>query len=453
MTAGAIQALDQDAFRFGSAFQQGQDRHNQSQIARLLGDGDTAGAIGVASQGDDPSQVMRLLGRQQEQKTQAREVETQQRQFSQAQSRELGGVMFQAATYLLELPPEQRAQAGQQIAEESRRRGLPMDPFDTEDLTDGALGGVVGQLGGVFGHAPEPDFKTGTVGGRAFRIDAADPNADPQFYDPGISAAAGADDARADRTYERGVFESDREFKAPDSRQGTVVMGPDGQLIYAQGSDAMINRQTNRADRTQLEGARDEAGDASAIAPILEEAQALLSGGLETGFGRDITGNAQRAYAGASDVLEAQTGNTLPGAEQADLRGAQFEQFNSISQELGARALSLFGGSDTERELIVAIRTNPGITYRPETNQRILQRKVRAILVLQNKPVILSEFQRTNPSGVTQDGRTWDQYWRDYQIATFGSDLEATNRQTGETVGAPETRVGGTPPPPGFVED
>lgn len=228
-------------------------------------------------------------------------------------------------------------------------------------------------------------------------------------------------------------------FKPDDA---SVVYGPDGQPIYATGSAATMNMNA-RADRTMLDEARTGAADAEAVAPLLTRAQEILDSGFETGFGRDITGQGQRAYLAAGNVVNDLSGGRLqlPNREQVEQTVGQLEELDSITKEAGAQALRLFGGSDTERELLVAIQTNPRVDALPQTNRNIIDRKLRAIRVLMDKPVLMSEFQRLHPSGVTPDGTTWDQFWRNHQTEEFGMEVPTTNAQTGAPVAEPQTNV------------
>jgi len=156
-----------------------------------------------------------------------------------------------------------------------------------------------------------------------------------------------------------------------------------------------------------------KANGASDMLASMDEMEDILDGGYQSGALAPAIGNVNRVATafGASD-----------GAGAAD-----FERMNSLSRELGAKALALFGGSDTEKELEVAIQTNPGPSYGPEANRAIIARKRKAIDILSSRADFMAQWASQNGSLVTKDpqGRTLTKAWLDHQRDAFGQGEDA----------------------------
>ena len=103
-------------------------------------------------------------------------------------------------------------------------------------------------------------------------------------------------------------------------------------------------------------------------------------------------------------------------------RVADYETAGQIAKDLGVIKLSLIGGSDTERELQVAIDTSPSPDKLPSTNRTIIANQRRAIEVLQAEPDFKTEWINKNGSLSKLDKDTGEPYgkaWRKYQKENF----------------------------------
>jgi len=159
----------------------------------------------------------------------------------------------------------------------------------------------------------------------------------------------------------------------------------------------------------------------------LDEVENILSR-YDTNALAGVSGNAARV----------QSALGLGGEQKA----ADFEQLNSLSRELGADALKLFGGSDTEKELQVAIETNPRPEYTPDANRRIVERKRKAIQVLSSQADFTSEWLQRNGSTAAKDrqsGKSYGAAWKQHQKATFGDSSDNDNGW--QNVGGVKIRV------------
>jgi hypothetical protein len=103
-------------------------------------------------------------------------------------------------------------------------------------------------------------------------------------------------------------------------------------------------------------------------------------------------------------------------------RAADYETAQQIAKDLGVIKLGLIGGSDTERELQVAIDTSPSPDKTVETNKRIIANQRRAIEVLQAEPDFKTEWVNKHGSLTAIDkasGDTYGKAWRKYQKEAF----------------------------------
>lgn len=103
-------------------------------------------------------------------------------------------------------------------------------------------------------------------------------------------------------------------------------------------------------------------------------------------------------------------------------RAADYEMASQIAKDLGVIKLGLIGGSDTERELQVAIDTSPSPDKTVEANRRIIANQRRAIQVLQAEPDFKTEWVNKHGSLTAIDkatGETFGKAWRKYQKENF----------------------------------
>lgn len=100
---------------------------------------------------------------------------------------------------------------------------------------------------------------------------------------------------------------------------------------------------------------------------------------------------------------------------------ADYETMNAWSSELGAKTLQLFGGSDTEKELEVAIRTNPSVDKTYAANKEIIKAKRAALAVAENLQPFQEEWLAENGSLLKKNsnGETFSSAWKRFQRENF----------------------------------
>lgn len=117
-------------------------------------------------------------------------------------------------------------------------------------------------------------------------------------------------------------------------------------------------------------------------------------------------------------------------------RASDYEIGEQISKDLGVIKLGLIGGSDTERELQVAIDTSPSPDKTVETNKKIIENSRRAIEILQAEPDFKSEWVEKNGSLLAKDIETGERYgsaWRKYQRENFTKENPQNEPRTDES--------------------
>lgn len=207
-----------------------------------------------------------------------------------------------------------------------------------------------------------------------------------------------------------------------------------------EGESAPIKISTQ--DQIRMKKSDEVASAASQSRQLLESYNALLdSYAGKLGAGETIYGGGARVAA------------TL-GFEQAEKRAADYETLDAWTKELGAKSLQMFGGSDTEKELDIAIRTNPDPNKRIESNKRIIAQKLAAIEVMERKPDFESEWIAKNGSLGALDRETRKSFsaaWRQYQRDNF-KPFSPVETQTATKRPTQSPQAGGVPPlPAGFT--
>lgn len=118
--------------------------------------------------------------------------------------------------------------------------------------------------------------------------------------------------------------------------------------------------------------------------------------------------------------------------EDRKQRVADYEELTALSKELGAETLQLFGGSDTDKELQVAIATNPNEDNTIRSNINIVNRKLRAAQIIQARPEF--ETQWVNEYGslkaLNSAGETFGKAWRNFQKDTFKETADTVDSAT-----------------------
>lgn len=105
------------------------------------------------------------------------------------------------------------------------------------------------------------------------------------------------------------------------------------------------------------------------------------------------------------------------GGEYAE----DYEQFRSASRSLGMDSLKALGSNDTERELLIALQANPSPDKEDGSNLAIIAYKIAAAEIHAEKADLMEQWLNRNLSLSNKDesGRSWDQFWRQYQLEQY----------------------------------
>lgn len=108
----------------------------------------------------------------------------------------------------------------------------------------------------------------------------------------------------------------------------------------------------------------------------------------------------------------------LPGSTKA---AEDYEHGMQIAKDLGVIKLGLIGGSDTERELQVAIDTSPSPDKTVGTNKKIIANQRKAIEILQEEPDFKTDWVSKYGSlnSLDTNGKGYGAAWRKYQRENF----------------------------------
>lgn len=171
----------------------------------------------------------------------------------------------------------------------------------------------------------------------------------------------------------------------------------------------------------------------------------LLDEGMKTGLGSSLATSLGQASVGLG-----QFGLGIPFADDEMLQNeiTQRETAVAISSEMGAARLEMFGGNDSERELLVALAMAPGIDKSREGNYRILRNNKIATKILANRHNFMQRWISSNDSlnNQNEQGLTFSQAWGKYQREEFKKAGGKINRsdynEVGGMVNDYQTKVG-----------
>lgn len=250
-----------------------------------------------------------------------------------------------------------------------------------------------GQSIGVF-SAPKSD--TPTTLEKLFSLRDRLPEGDPRIAQ--VNAAIQKESTRAKGT--------------------SLSVDGDGNITFTQGGDPVtqnlgdpskLNKEISKEDASQIAESQEASDAAQATVDLLNRAKQILPQ-IQTG-----------KFSGSDTTLSLLSGLADVGLASAKEQTALLEEFDALSKELGAQALQLFGGSDTEKELEVAIRTNIERSKDEDSNKNIIDRKLRAMNVLQQRPDFEAAWLQRNGSLKNPDAQTGEYFgkaWRRYQRET-----------------------------------
>lgn len=196
-----------------------------------------------------------------------------------------------------------------------------------------------------------------------------------------------------------------------DKNTGDVfpVTGKDGSQIQAiQRKPNQININTGpkltKPDEKLIDRAFEKADAAdSALAEINELIK--LNEEIETGPG-------PRVLAKGAEIVDALTFGTVSPDSLT-----KYQRFEALATGLGAKALQLFGGNDSNRELLVALLTTAGLNKTNAANRAILQRKKIASDILSERPDFITQWVNDNGSALNLNakGQSFGSAWKSYQ--------------------------------------
>jgi len=194
---------------------------------------------------------------------------------------------------------------------------------------------------------------------------------------------------------------------------------------------ASFAKQSSKSDAQTLAAMRDKYIASAQGQVSLRRFEDALDQGLRTGGG--LTVAAAKGQSILTDIMEL-SGTGIPGLSKdaevaAKLQTSLREDAISTSSGMGAERLEMFGGNDSERELLVALAMVPGVDKSVAGNRRIIKNSKIAAGILRSKYGFFTDWQRSNGtlSAVNKEGESIAEAWSKYQMDEFdrlGGDLK-----------------------------
>ena len=194
---------------------------------------------------------------------------------------------------------------------------------------------------------------------------------------------------------------------------------------------ASFAKQSSKSDAQTLAAMRDKYIASAQGQVSLRSFEDTLDQGLRTGGG--LTAAAAKGQSILTDIMEL-SGTGIPGLSKdaeiaAKVQTSLREDAISISSGMGAERLEMFGGNDSERELLVALAMVPGVDKSVAGNRRIIKNSKIAAGILRSKYGFFTDWQRSNGtlSAVNEEGQSVAEAWSKYQMDEFdrlGGDLK-----------------------------
>lgn len=272
-------------------------------------------------------------------------------------------------------------------------------------------------------------------------------------------------DSLIDQAYKEKTFnEQVRHNKATEGAQWAQINAArdaqrQKQFQLSPRDENILNKTTEQSD-----AAAKAVASMANVLPYFKAAGEHLGPGFE----------AKRNIAGVLSVipgytaLEKQLSND--GQSQTENTITNFDNINAASKKLGAELLAMFGGSDTQLELLTAIETTISPNKNKQTNERIFRDQLAAANILSNKADLMTRW-ANNFGGVnalSPTGESWTSFWAKYQRAawadwrkqsvSFDGNGQPTSAPTGprdyrqeqRDLLSGKTKQGIPAPPPGF---
>ena len=185
-------------------------------------------------------------------------------------------------------------------------------------------------------------------------------------------------------------------------------------------------------DNRRIDKSQTAADTAAQAETKLTRMQEIL-GRYRTGLDAKVIGNVEK-FADTIGITN----------EDRKQRVADYEELTALSKELGAETLQLFGGSDTEKELQIAIATNPNEDNTIRSNINIVNRKLRAAQIIQARPEFETQWVNEHGSlkALNGAGETFGKAWRSFQKDTFKEAADTVDSTT--TTKAKEEQAAGS---------
>lgn len=198
-----------------------------------------------------------------------------------------------------------------------------------------------------------------------------------------------------------------------------ISIGENGQLVM----NPLVEKEVVKTDQKLIRDYNKKIDEAQNSIAALAEMSALLDAGVRTGglsFVSSTVGKGIRS-------VEEELGVEIPFLEDAQNQYRMIENFDTLSRQLGVEGLRLFGGSDTERELLVSLSIQPNSKYAPEINRAILKRKQLAYDILSVKGDVMNRWVEENGSlqARNKEGIGFNKAWHDYQKQAYTLKNEA----------------------------
>ena len=201
------------------------------------------------------------------------------------------------------------------------------------------------------------------------------------------------------------IATGDGTFVVPNKFSATATP-----LTMQGGGNVTVKPKASLTDLKAIDRASVAAGAGSEIRNLLESQREIMSK-YQTSATAPIIGTVGRFQSAVG----------LAG-EDTKSRAADFEKMQALAKDLGIRKLSLIGGSDTERELAIAIETAPSPEKTIEANTSIIDRQLKAVEILEAYPDFMAEWLDRHGSLTAKDPETGEYMraaWRRLQKESF----------------------------------
>ena len=191
-----------------------------------------------------------------------------------------------------------------------------------------------------------------------------------------------------------------------------ISIGPGGQLITG------TSKEVPKADQNYMKRLQEGTQGADASLRSLNVMENAIAEGLKTG---SFTGPQRVAGQVIGSIESALGSDIIPFGESSELQNTLGKDFDVEAKSLAVQGLKAFGGSDTERELLVSLSIQPSLDYTPETNKRILTNKRNAIELLMQEEDFASRWLQENGSlqNPNEDGNYFRKEWMNFQKENY----------------------------------